>query len=180
MANTFSRGLFRRVGFYCIFRFCIRGGCELHRLRKDDFTFGIDDKGKFVEYHERSSKNGKATMSRFQPEHFRDAIKSYDEDLIDTFIRYYKRCPNDMEEFFLAVIDNPRTSYWYSKATMGLKSVRALLKSIFEENGLDPDNYSNKSGRTTHVTRMAEAGVPSEVGMLITGSYVLVAFGSFC
>jgi hypothetical protein len=36
---------------------------------------------------------------------------------------------------------------------------------------MDPEDYSNKSGKTTHITRMAAAGVPGEVGMLITGEY---------
>jgi hypothetical protein len=55
---------------------------------------------------------------------------------------------------------------------MGIKTIQSAVKKLFEENGLDPQDYSNKSGRTTHITRMAAAGVPAEVGMLVTGEFV--------
>jgi hypothetical protein len=66
---------------------------------------------------------------------------------------------------------------WYSKLPMGIKTIRSVVKNIFAENGLNPEDYSNKSGRTTHITRMAAAGVPAEVGMLITGEWFLWVFG---
>jgi hypothetical protein len=39
------------------------------------------------------------------------------------------------------------------------------------DNGLDPSEYTNKSGRATLVTRMSEHGVPREVGMRLTGHF---------
>src|SRR5450759_1082906 len=107
------------MGYYCMFQFSIRGGRELHRLARADFEVGVDNGGRFVQYHERTSKNGKATMKKFQPEHFRPAMKVYEVDVVDTFDMYYKHLPDGMSEFFLAVIDNPRTISWYFRSPMG-------------------------------------------------------------
>jgi hypothetical protein len=97
MSPSYPRGLFRRTGYFCIFRWSIRGGAELHALRASDFTFGRDEAGKYVQYHERSSKNRKFSMKRFQPEHLRQAIKIYDEDTVNTFEAYYRRRREGME-----------------------------------------------------------------------------------
>jgi hypothetical protein len=78
-------GLLRRVAYYCIFSFGIRGGGELHRLWQADFTFGEDDKGKYVCYVEWYSKNYKCTLTKFQQEHFRDPVKVYNADVYETF-----------------------------------------------------------------------------------------------
>jgi hypothetical protein len=153
-----------------------------------DFSLGKDHRGGFVEYHERTSKNGKASLKRFQPEHFRMAVRNYEEDVVDTFRRYLSHFPEDVEAFFLSVIDNPRTCVWYSKTVMGMKSLRNVVKNILVENGLDAEEFTNNSGRTTLVTRMAEAGVPPEVGMDVTGECLSVCacicagcfFGGLC
>jgi hypothetical protein len=185
MGKTHPHGLFPRVGYYCVFCFSICGGGELHRLHREDFKLGKDCNGAFVKYHERTAKNGKASMTKFQPEHFRPAVKCNEADVVVTFTRYMFHLPDGMEEFFLSVINNPRTYAWYSKASMGIKCLRGLLREIFVENGLDPDKFTNKSGRATLVTRMAESGVPPEVGMLVTGQaltfvYFFLCFCLFC
>jgi hypothetical protein len=169
MCKGHPRGLVWRVIYYCVSKFAIRGGCELYRTWCVDFGFGKDHKGEFVEYHERTSKNGKASLKRFQPEHFRLALRNYEVDVVDTFRRYYSHLPEGVESLFLSVIDNPRTCVWYSRTVMGLKSLRSTVRNMLVENGLDPDGFTNKSGRATLVTRMAEAGVPPEVGMTVTG-----------
>jgi hypothetical protein len=173
MSVNHPRGLLWRVAFYCLMRFAIRGGRELYDVRRSDWVIDFDHKGEYVEYHERSSKNGKATFKRFQPEHFRLAVKVYDLDVVDSFKRYFKHLPEGPEAFFLSVIDTPQTVVWYSITVMGLKSLTTLVKRILSDNGLDPEDFSNKSGRTTLVTRMAEAGVPPEVGMDVTGRFDL-------
>ena len=58
---------------------------ELYNTRRVDFVVDSDERGEFVEYHKRSSKNGKATLKKYQPEHFCLAIKIYESDVLDTF-----------------------------------------------------------------------------------------------
>jgi hypothetical protein len=76
-----------------------------------------------------------------------------------------------MKEFFLTSIPNPRERVWYAKLVMGLKPLSSLVKQIFVENGLDPKEYSNKSGRAMLVTCMSALGVTSEIGMKVTGKW---------
>jgi hypothetical protein len=118
----------------------------LWHLEFADFAIGEDENGYYVEYHERYSKNHKASLSKFQPEHFRPSVKVYDLDVYDTFQRYAARHPEGMANFFLQPIDSPRDA-WYAKTPMGLKQVCSLVKQIFSETGLDPEGYTNESSR---------------------------------
>jgi hypothetical protein len=99
-------------------------------------------------------------------------VRNYDPDVVATFEIYFKHLPEGFPELFLAIIESLRTIVWYTKTPMGIKTIRGAVKKLFEENGLDPQDYSNKPGRTTHITQMAAAGVPAEVGMLVTGEFV--------
>jgi hypothetical protein len=174
MSMGHPKGLLCRVAYYCIFSFGIRGGGELHRLWRADFTFGEDDKGKYICNVERYSKNYKCTLTKFQPEHFWDPVKVYDADVYETFTRYCDQLPEGMKEFFLTSIPNPRERVWYAKLVMGLKPLSGLVKQIFVENGLDPKEYSNKLGRVTLVTHMSDLGVLSEIGMKVTGKWQFI------
>jgi hypothetical protein len=128
MSVLSGKPLLRRLGYHCIFSFALRGGSELWRAEVDDFSFGADDKGPYVCYQERCSKNYKATMSKFQPEHFLAPLYIYDAGVIDTFQRYFARRPKGMKELFLNVIPSPGRYAWYSKAPMGLKPIQTLVK----------------------------------------------------
>jgi hypothetical protein len=81
MSKDTARGLLWRIIFWCLFKFALRGDAELYGVKRTDFAIGFDHKGEYVEYHERSSKNGKATLKRFQPEHFWLVVKVYDIDV---------------------------------------------------------------------------------------------------
>lgn len=50
-----------------------------------------------------------------------------------------------------------------------MKKLSSMLKDLYIQSGLDPEGISNKSGRTTCVTRMSAEGVPASIGMKITG-----------
>jgi hypothetical protein len=67
----------------------------------------------------------------------------YDDDVFDTFSRYFCCHPTNTEAFLLNVIENP-WDCWYAAIPMGLKPVRDLVKQIFLDNGLDPAEYTNK------------------------------------
>jgi hypothetical protein len=68
---------------------------------------------------------------------------------------------------------------WYLIALIGQKSLTTLGKSILSKNGLDPEDFSNKSERTTLLTRMEKASVPSKVGMGMTGKLFELTFHHF-
>jgi hypothetical protein len=94
-------------------------------------------------------------MKKFQPKHFQIGLKNYEVDVVSTFVEYFKHLPDDMDDFFLTPIPAPSSLVWYAKVPMGIKPLRSMMKELCVENGLDPGQFLNKSGRTTLVTRMS-------------------------
>jgi hypothetical protein len=178
MSKEHAKGLITWASYYLIFCFGIQDGAELHSLCLFDLVLGKDGKGLYVKYHERALKNGHGTWKKFQNEHFHPPVRVYNDDVHDTFTRYISCRPRDIDAFFLNSIDNPQ-GCWYAAIPMGLKCVCFLLKLIFLDNGLDPTEYSNKSGRATLVTRMSQHGVPREVFMRMTGHFNLKSYSKY-
>lgn len=115
------------------------------------------------------SKNYRVSLNRYQEELFRPAITSRDLDMVKTMDRLMFHLPILGTFLFYQPIDNPRTHAWYSTLRVSVKRLTGCLKEIHAEYGLVTDVISNKSGRTTCVTRMSSKGVPAVVGMRITG-----------
>ena len=59
----------------------IMGYSELYNLLDIDFTLGEDQYGQCVKYSERDSKNYKASMTKYQEEHFQDTVICYEKDV---------------------------------------------------------------------------------------------------
>jgi hypothetical protein len=137
MRKYHSPGLFMRVLFFYVFCFCMRGGLKLHCVRRVDWVEGSDKSGPYIEYTERSSKNGRASLKKYQPKHIGDALRSYDPDVVDTFPRYFKHLLEECLEISLSVIESPRTVAWHSKLPMGIKTIWSVAKNIFAENSLN-------------------------------------------
>lgn len=163
------RGLQRRAIYFLLCRFGIRGGDELYRLNPADFSFGSNGSGHFVSYNERLSKNYKVTMDCYQEEHFRPEVLEYDVDVVQTLHAMIKRLPPNPVALFQQPIENPRTPVWYNTTRVSVKKLSTVLKEIHGICGLETESVSNKLGRTTLVTRMAAEGVPTTIGMKITG-----------
>lgn len=112
-------------------------------------------------------------MERYQEEHFRAPITEYDPDVYETMSLLIKHLPSSVpfhgRFLFYQAIDSPRSVSWYTSARVSLRNLCKWLKLIHEECGLIADVITNKSGRTTCVTRMATEGVPPTVGMSIIG-----------
>jgi hypothetical protein len=109
------------------------------------------------------------SLYRYQEEHFRPAVTEHDQDMVETMKVLISHLPLSCMFLFCQPIDNPRTNAWYSSLRVSAKRLTGCLKEIHKECGLDVEAVSNKSGRTTCVTRMASEGVPPAVGMQITG-----------
>ncbi|CAM6118231.1 unnamed protein product [Calypogeia fissa] len=180
---TNSQGLQKRVAYYLLNRFCIWGGSELYSLPSEDFSFGADATGKFVRFDERMSKNCKVSMERFQDEHFQPPIVEYDVDVVETIQKLIKHLPvsvtSPVKYMFYQAIDNPRSIAWYSTSCVAERNLNEWVKLMYEESGLISDGITNKSGRTTCVTRMAVGGVPPVVGMLLSGHQSQGAYACF-
>jgi hypothetical protein len=115
---TCGRFLQYRVFFFLEFRFTIRGGQELHKVRKEHFTFGSDIKGPYVCYDETTSKNYKVTLKRNQPEDFRPPVTIRDVDVVTTLAMIMERLPKSAVFIFMQVIDNATTETGIKKITV--------------------------------------------------------------
>lgn len=62
--------------------------------------------------------------------------------------------PENSMKMFCQVIDNPRTICWYSSLNLSIKALTRMFKEMHMEAGVDDKGITNKSGRTTCVTRM--------------------------
>ncbi|KAI5068402.1 hypothetical protein GOP47_0016747 [Adiantum capillus-veneris] len=141
-----SRGCQSRFAFFCMLHFCVRGGLELYKLERAMFARGADELGPFVRFSERLSKNYK--LMRHMP-----PIVEGDKNLLHVFLQ---------------PISSPRTQTWYNRNRVSVKVLSGLVKFICERPGVGC-NFSNKSLRSTSVTRMSLGQVPPDVGMLVTG-----------
>ena len=54
---------------------------------------------------------------------------------------------------------------------MGHNTIKAMLKTMFKEAGLNADKITNHSLRATATTRMIDAGIPEKVIMDRTGHH---------
>lgn len=50
---------------------------------------------------------------------------------------------------------------------------------MLETVGIDPEGYSNKSARATLITRMSAMGVPTEVGMKVSGHHTATSYAKY-
>lgn len=167
-AAEHSRSLQRRVVFFLLCRFAIKGGEELYKLTLEDFKFGDDSLGRFVSYDERLSKNYKVSLDRYQEEHFRPAVFESDDDVVMSTHTLICHLPELYTCLFHQPIDSPRTKFWYNSSRISIRKLSSVLKEIHVMAGLATEGVSNKSGRTTLVTRMGAEGVPPAIGMRIT------------
>lgn len=93
----------------------------------------------------------------------------HEPDVVETFGCFFQHLPVNAMWLFYQCIDSPRTQAWHSTHRVGVKKLNTVLKDLHNESLLNSDGITNKSGRTSLVTRMAFEGVPSVVGMKIIG-----------
>lgn len=122
-------------------------------------------------YDERTSKNHKVTLSRFQEEHFRRPVVSFDPDVVATFRALLSHMPSNSEHghLFLAAIVNPRSNIWFrSGINVGESAMRNWMRQMCKTVGLVGD-FTNKSGRVTAISRMSAGMVPRKAIASVTG-----------
>ena len=110
-------------------------------------------------------------MTRFQDEHFRHPVVSFDIDVINTWETLMSHIPesNKDNHLFLACILSSRTNVWYKgEVKCGERNISQWMKIMARNAGIEGD-ITNKSGRVTSITRMLAARIPPEVIAQITG-----------
>ncbi|KAJ7560402.1 hypothetical protein O6H91_04G128000 [Diphasiastrum complanatum] len=85
-------GCLMRLAFYVCHNFCVRGYVEMYNLMVSDFEIMYDHMGKFVRFHERSSKNHKVDLLHCQP------VTCYFPDVVATFEAYFDHLPKWLAE----------------------------------------------------------------------------------
>lgn len=150
-------------------RYGIRGETELHWLVPDDFVFGSDEHGKYIQFNKRLSKNYHVSMARYKDKHFRPTMKLYEANLVETFKIYFRHPPIDSYFLFCPIIDNPRTIAWYARGRVLDKNLSGVMKVLHDEVGLPSEGITNKVGWASLVSRCQQEGVPLKVGMQIIG-----------
>ncbi|KAI5071645.1 hypothetical protein GOP47_0013896 [Adiantum capillus-veneris] len=150
-------------------------GVTLEQEILRDIDFSIQhSRGCQSSFSERLSKNYKVDLMHYHPEHFRPPVIVRDSDVLDTFDHLMRHMPPIVEgdknllHVFLQSISSPRTQTWYNRNRVSVKVLGGLVKFICECSGVG-GNFSNKSLRSTSMTRMSLGQVPPDVGMLVTG-----------
>ena len=122
-------------------------------------------------YDLTTSKNHKPTLTKYQEEHFRELVYSYDLDVIYTFKVLILHMPpiSESTHLFLSPITHPKGHIWFkSNVNLGESALRNFVRDMAATVGLKGD-YTNKSGRVTCITRMCVARVPLKTIALNTG-----------
>lgn len=75
-------------------------------------------------------------------------------------------------DLFMHAISCPVRNVWFNKVHKVTRdTTNKWLKNMLVLVGLPGDLFSNRSGKSTFITRLAARGVPDGVGMLITGHH---------
>ena len=93
-------------------------------------------------------------MTRFQDEHFRPSVVSFDADVINTWetLMSHMLETNKDNHLFLACILSSRTNLWYKgEVNCGERNISQWMKIMARNAGIQGD-ITNKSGRVTSIT----------------------------
>ncbi|KAG0590571.1 hypothetical protein KC19_1G110600 [Ceratodon purpureus] len=168
---THPKGVTKRMLYYCMSKFVIRGGKEAYNLKYKDFIRGVNSAGaEYVQYVERLSKNNKMRLGRCQEEHFRPTVTCYTEDVVNTWRTYDEHLGPDQKDgaLFLVAIPDSSSKIWYKNSRVGIHTISNWLGTMASEANIE-GKITNKSGRRTAITRMSIANVPRNVMCEITG-----------
>ncbi|KAJ7559543.1 hypothetical protein O6H91_04G090100 [Diphasiastrum complanatum] len=139
-------GCLMRLAFYVCHNFCVRGYVEMYNLMVSDFEIMYDHMGKFVRFHERSSKNHKVDLLHCQP------VTCYFPDVVATFEAYFDHLPKWLAEdgsscpLFLRGIDGELSN----------PSVRLNAMGVPAEIGMKLTGHTSREGYMRYNT---DAGI---------------------
>ncbi|KAL3687813.1 hypothetical protein R1sor_014122 [Riccia sorocarpa] len=172
-------GLNYRMGFFCLRNFLIRGQKELRNVNIEDFQIVNLPIGQALRFTQGHNKNYRFSLARAGIEQHRPAVDCHLPDIISTFKQLESKRPKvwkKLKEPPHPLFLTPRQSFlvdddvWFKEGPVG-ENTLAKYSARMTANlpTLQGKIISNKSLRSTAISRMAEALVPQQDGMRQTG-----------
>ena len=192
--------LVRTVFFYTGLNLCLRGGDEHRCLKVSQFCrMTVNDPknaGQDIvcyEYTEHGSKNNKGGLQQIKKRQQNKVVRHYADPavgsrcLVAILDVYMSRRPEfppdslDSDVFYLRPFEKcTEGKPWFYVRAMSHNTLKAMLKTMFKEAGLNADKITNHSLRATATTRMIDAGIPEKVIMDRTGHHSLDGLKPYC
>jgi hypothetical protein len=142
----------------------------LERYDHYELLIVIDHYLMLFRYDETISKNHNPMITKYQQEHFREPVFSYNPDVIATFkVLLAHMPPNSGTGHLLISPKKPTIKFdlesdmWFKKnVNLGESTLRHFIRDMAAAVELEGD-FTNKSGRVTNITRMCSAQVPLHI-----------------
>ena len=178
--------LLRAVFYLNGINFVLRGGDEHRKLKISQFNFldvpdpdSPDQMIRCVEYTEHGSKNRPGSshqlnqdnkvVTQFAKPELGDKCHVY---LLELYLSKLPDRAVQRDIFYMKaknrIPDSPGDP-WYMDIPMGHNTLGKFLKEILREAGINPENRSNHSLRSTAISRMYENKVPDKLIMERSG-----------
>jgi len=161
------------VFFDVQFHFARRGREHLRDLKKDTFTFGIDDRG--LQYCEmKSNEKTKKHQTIIGPQSKPRMIETKTENCpIKTLKLYISKLDPEQDTFYCKpkkskIFDPKKAETWYSTNVIGKNRLGSFMREISGRLNLSQP-YTNHSIRTTVITLLVSSGVNAREIMNVTG-----------
>ena len=188
MSNTFNDetplGIINAVFYYNGINFVLRGGVEHRKLTIEQFFFDCEENEgeilEYVEYTEFGSKNRPGGTKQLNMDN--KMVHHYAQPALKERCHVYLlKCyisllPPDVtganrgRAFYYKPLTNIVPGKpWFTSVPMGHNKLDQMLKSIFNQAGLDSHNVSNHSLRATSISRHYRASIPEKVIMERSG-----------
>ncbi|XP_066290479.1 zinc finger MYM-type protein 2-like [Branchiostoma lanceolatum] len=168
-----ATGLSYGVFFYNCKIFGLRGMDEHRHLQAEQFTLGLDQNGRYLQYTGRVSKNVQGGLNHRQVDV--KNIRQYAEDanprcVVNLFATYLNSLPEKQGSFYRRPLANtcpPRCSL----QVVGVNKLKTYMKTMCASAGIPMEgrNITNHSGKVTCATQMFAAGFDEQTIMARTG-----------
>jgi len=126
--------------------FGLRGRQELHNMKVEDFSFGLDENNsEYVEFIENPTKTDERCP-------------------VAIFKEFLWRRPPELRTtgpLYLPCVSNPSSQVWYQRQPMGENKFNGMMKSVIEGKSLEDSSktFSNHSARKKVVKKLKRAGL---------------------
>lgn len=99
----------------------------------------------YVENISKCSKGGLHDAKR-EAKHTQanDNPSNPEQCIVNCYDKYVSHRPENVKEFYLTPLTNPKGNVWYKTTPLGVNSLSSVIKNIFQEAGLQ-DKFTNHS-----------------------------------
>ncbi|XP_050409452.1 zinc finger MYM-type protein 3 [Patella vulgata] len=147
-----SRGLLNAVYFYNCKVFGLRAADEHRNLEVSQFAFGEDNKGEFVRFQGRKTKNNQGGLGQSGKVQFKE-IKQYahpgNERCVVALLKtYLSNIPSEGPFYRRALSPNEERSARFSQQKLGLPTIQKLFSTMCNQAGLE-GRFTGHSGKAS-------------------------------